>query len=212
MLQIAGANSAQLDVLRAEWQGVQSPESWDEAFARLSEEWRAVDWQSGGKTLLAALGIQYLEVPLCRGLAWMLDPAGGHRLGRHMVDAFLTDLGLPVVADAAVTITVEEIRADTRADIVIRIGEQTVLVEAKVLAGEQPQQADRLSAHWANENPLLVFLTRSGQLPHTAQASSGRWLPRTWRDVARIARAAIVDASLEPSAGAREFIETIGAI
>jgi hypothetical protein len=200
------------DELVVEWYSTTGRPTWEEEFARLTDEWRAVEWRSGGSTLLAALGLQYQEVPLCRGLAWLLDPEGGHNFGRHFLDAFLRSLDLPTTENAPVRIRVEESRVDTRADIVIRAGEQTVVVEAKVLAGEQPVQADRLFEHWGHETPCFVFLTRSGRVPETAEKSVGLWTPRTWRELAQLARATAETAALEPSSGAREFIETIGVL
>ena len=159
---------------------------------------------------MAALGLQFDEVALCRGLAWLLEPGGSHRLGWGPLDALLGDLDVPVAEDAPVEIRVEEARADTRADVVLRVGGQTVVVEAKVFAGEQPRQADRLYTHWAGENLTLVFLTRTGCFPYTARESEGRWVARAWRDVAAMMRK-VADGA-DASAGAREFIETIGAL
>lgn len=200
------------DELRLEWYSAYSQPTREEEFARLTDEWRAVEWRSGGTTLLAALGLQYQEIPLCRGLAWLLDPEGGHQLGRHFLHAFLRDLQIPIVDDAPIKIRVEERRADTRADIIVRAGDHTVIIEAKVLAGEQPTQADRLHEHWATEVSQLVFLTRTGYPPHTADKSADHWTTRSWRDYAQLARSTAEDAQLEPSAGARELIQTIGAL
>lgn len=208
----ADASEERLNALLVEWNTDPGLQTWEDAFSQLTDEWRAVEWQSGGKTLLAALGLQYQEVPLCRGLAWLLDPKGGHRLGRHFMDALLASLGLRVANDAAVSIRVEEFREGTRADIVLRVGVHTIIVEAKVHAAEQPEQADRLWGHWGDEEITLVFLTRTGYLPYTAKQSAGQWVARTWRDMAFLARTVAASPGMEPSAGAREFIETIGAL
>ena len=193
-----------------EWNELAAPLDWDQALAQMTDEWRALEWRSGGETLLAALGVKYLEVPLCRGLAWLLDPNGGHQYGRHFVDAVLRDLQVPIDDSADIKIAVEESRVETRADILIRAGSRTVIIEAKVLAGEQVAQADRLAERWSDENPTLVFLTRSGYLPSTAVASSGEWSARTWRHFAKIARTVERELNLPISHGAREFVETIG--
>ena len=87
-----------------------------------------------------------------------------------------------------------------------------MIIEAKVFAGEQPRQADRIFEYWASENPTLVFLTRTGHLPYTATKSAGSWVACTWRDIAQLVRTTAAQTGLEPSAGAREFIETIGAL
>ena len=159
---------------------------------------------------MAALGLQFDEVALCRGLAWLLEPGGSHRMGHDPLHALLRDLDVPFADDAPIEIRVEEARADTRADVVLRVGEHTVILEAKVFAGEQPRQADRLYKHWAGENLTLVFLTRTGHFPLTAKESQGMWVARAWRDVAALMRK--VGDGADPSAGAREFIETIGAL
>lgn len=212
MSSAVGTNDVRFDDLRKEWTAASRGSGREDDFSRLTEEWRAVEWRSGGKTLLAALGLQFNEVYLCRGLAWLLDPEGGHQMGRHPLHALLRNLDLPVIEDAPVEIHVEEGRVDTRADVVLRVGGQTVIFEAKVLAGEQPRQADRLAEHWAGEKPTLVFLTRTGYAPYTAKKSEGLWVARTWRDVAQLVRNAAAGAELDPSAGAREFIDTIGAL
>ncbi|WP_062460823.1 PD-(D/E)XK nuclease family protein [Demequina soli] len=199
-------------MLLAEWHDRAGAPDWNDDLLRLTDEWRAVAWTSGGKTLLAALGLQYQEVALCRALAWLLDPSGGHHMGRELIDAFFEDLGLPVERNAPVSIRVEESRSGTRADIVLRVGGQTVIIEAKVFAGEQPEQADRLSRHWADDTPVLVFLTRTGHLPSTAKQSADLWVARAWRDLARLARDVADREGLNLSAGAREYIETIGAL
>src|SRR5688500_9582883 len=94
------SNQEVFEALRTEWYGeTDGLVARDAEFARLTDEWRAVEWRSGGRTLLAALGLQYQEVPLCRGLAWLLDPQGGHGLGRHFLDAFLASLDPPIVDD-----------------------------------------------------------------------------------------------------------------
>lgn len=210
MSSAASTSERRFEVLRREWTTRSPGDDWEDDFSRLTDEWRSVEWRSGGKTLMAALGLQFDEVALCRGLAWLLEPGGSHRLGRRPLDALLGDLDVPVVEDAPVEIAVEEARADTRADVVLRVGGRTVVVEAKVFAGEQPRQADRLYKHWSTENVTLVFLTRTGHFPYTAKESESLWLARAWRDVAAMMRR-VADGA-DASAGAREFIETIGAL
>lgn len=207
-----GTKEARVGELLQEWRRASAGSDREVDFTRLTEEWREVEWRSGGRTLMAALGLQFNEVSLCRGLAWLLDPDGGHHMGRQPLNVLLSNLDVLVPDDAPVEIRVEEGRADTRADVVLRVGGQTVVIEAKVFAGEQPRQADRLYERWAGEKPTLVFLTPTGHAPYTAKLSEAQWVARTWREVAGLMRAAVQSAGLDPSAGAREFIETIGAL
>ncbi|WP_168990221.1 PD-(D/E)XK nuclease family protein [Yimella sp. RIT 621] len=200
------------DSVLAEWRGVADDDA-ETRFGQLLDEWSAFEWQSGSRTLLTALGLQHQEVPLCRGLAWLLDPTGGHHLDRAALNAFLHYIGQPVTAsDDEVKIQVEEIRENTRADIVLNLGARTIVVEAKVHAGEQPTQADRLAALWGEHSPTLVFLTTNGYAPYTAVDSKESWVPCRWRDLAAAIRQAIAEQGLEASAGARDFLETIGAL
>lgn len=137
----------------------------------------------------------------------------GHHLDRVALNAFLEHLGQPPVqSDDEVKIQVEEIREDTRADIVLNLGKRTIVIEAKVHAGEQPTQADRLADLWGEHSPTLVFLTPNGYAPYTAVASEESWIPCRWRDLAAAMRRAIAEHGVEPSAGARDLLETIGAI
>lgn len=210
----ASSDSVQtaFDSALAEWRDFSDDDA-EARFGRLLDEWSAFEWQSGSRTLLTALGLQQQEVPLCRGLAWLLDPTGGHHLDRAALNAFLHLIGQPAVeSNDEIKIQVEEIREGTRADVVLTVGKRTVVIEAKVHAGEQPTQADRLAALWSEHSPALVFLTPNGYSPYTALLSNESWIPCRWRDIAAAIRRAIADHGLEPSAGARDYLETIGAL
>ncbi|NCD17154.1 MAG: hypothetical protein EOL91_07545 [Actinobacteria bacterium] len=202
----------QFEEVRSSWTAAATPMGLEDVYSRLIDEWRAVEWRSGGTTLLSAMGLQFNELFLCRGLAWLLDPEGGHGMGPHVLNAVMDKVGLPAISDSNTHVRVEESRADTRADIVVRTTRSLLVIEAKVLAAEQPQQADRLAQHWAHENSAFVFLTRTGQIPYTALRSADQWTALTWRELAQLARTVAAESELQPSAGAQEFIETIGAL
>ncbi|KGN29735.1 hypothetical protein N802_11615 [Knoellia sinensis KCTC 19936] len=149
---------------------------------------------------------------LCAGLAWLLTPDGWHGLGTTLLRALLDELGFTALEEADVagaSVVTEEWSTDntTRADIVVRLPQSatTVLVEAKVWAGEQPNQCQRLAELWASESPTLVFLTRTGSQPLTAREGD-HWIPLAWASVARLMHQ--VDAP-SWSPGARELRETI---
>ena len=167
-------------------------------------------WRGGKRTLMQALGIHYLELPLTAGLAWLLDPDGWHRLGGHVLSGLLDHLGLPSVIAHPVIVTTEEARPawKTRADLVIRAPGTNLLFEAKVFSGEEDEQCDRLSKAWEPEAPTLVFLTLDGRKPLTAVHSRGQWHSLTWTQVGVIIRGAI-DRVPDCAPGAREFLATI---
>lgn len=187
-------------------------QQWEHALAQArldEEEMRAAGrWRTGHRTLLAELGMQHHEVTLCRALAWLLRPESWHGLGTRVLASMLTHLGLPTDDVARAVVTLEEAREDARADIVIRYGPHCVLIEAKVGAGEQPTQCDRLAELWAAEEPTLVFLTRDGHQPTTAITSGQRWHTLAWADITTIAHDAANEAP-DPAPGALEFIETL---
>jgi len=167
-------------------------------------------WQGGKRTLMQALGIHYLELPLTAGLAWLLDPDGWHGLGSHVLSGLLDQLGLPLAVARPVTVTTEEDRPawKTRADLVVRMPGTTLLFEAKVFSGEEDNQCDRLSKAWEPEVPTRIFLTVDGRLPLTAVQSRGQWHSLTWTQVGVIIRTAI-DRAPDCAPGAREFLATI---
>lgn len=190
--------------------------TWDEAMSTICNEQdeliRDGRWRNGQRTLLQAIGLQYDEVKLCAGVAWLLRPDSWHGLGARFLDVTLQELGFSSAELGAAglpraIVTVEEPRDDTRADIVIRVPNlSTVLIEAKVRADEQDDQADRLHRLWSDEEPRLVYLTRHGGLPNTAANSKGLWSSLTWSRLHELLMPLRADAS----AGARELIDTIG--
>lgn len=165
-------------------------------------------WRSGRKTLLGVLGLHHNELVMCRCLAWLLTPDAWHGLGTSVLLRLLTYLDLDVEGAGNAVVAVEESRNDTRADIVIRFGSMTVLLEAKVWAGEQPTQCDRLAQNWSDETPTLVFLTRSGSEPQTAVQSREEWRCVAWSDVADLIEQAFGDRE-GVDVGALEYLRTL---
>lgn len=143
-----------------------------------------------------------------RGLAWLLTPDGWHGLGSSVLDGLLDRLEVSAEGSTHAVVVTEEPRGDTRADVLIRFEGVAVLIEAKVWASEQNQQADRLAERWADEMPRLVFLTRDGRDPLTAIASRGQWCPISWGTIAEILKRAVVTRpDCEP--GVREYMRTL---
>ncbi len=174
-------------------------------------------WLSGRPTLLSVIGVHEDEVKLCRALAWLISPDGFHRAGTAFLERFLALVGIEPASLSrdelsGAQVLVEEARfegnKETRADIVVRVGARMILVEAKIRAGEQNKQADRLARLWANGSPTLVFLTpHAGRLPHTAKQSQGQWLPLTWEQISQSLWPVLAE-SLEIAPGAKELLTT----
>jgi hypothetical protein len=185
---------------------------WELRIAVMVQEMRDLQasghWRTGGRTLLHALGLHHDEVRLCRALAWLMTPDGWHGLGDRFLRSLLARIDIVVADTATASVVTEEINGSTRADIVLRVGSQTVLIEAKVSAGEQPAQADRLAAGWADESPRLIFLTPDGRTPTTAHDSREQWTGLAWREVAKTLED-IVDDHVDCAPGVRDFLETL---
>ncbi len=104
----------------------------------------------------------------------------------------------------------EEVRTRTRADLLVRIPGATILVEAKVHAGEQADQCARLAEDWVDENPVFVFLTRDRRAPITNDADT-EWKCLSWADIAIAIAAAAADLPAGRSAapGALDYLNTL---
>jgi hypothetical protein len=168
----------------------------------------AGEWRSGARSLLAALGLQYDELTLTSALAWLLQPDGHHGLGDRLLRRFCHHAGATPTAFGPLTVQTEETRADTRADLVVRLPGATVLVEAKVRAGEQRRQCARLAELWQHEDPSLVFLTPDRRPPQEAEDSLDRWTPMSWREVADMAAASALE-SEKPAPGVSDLVTTL---
>lgn len=169
-------------------------------------------WRGGPRTLLAALSLQYRELAMTAGLAWLLRQDGHHGLGPGVLSRLLTHVGLNG-ADAGpdVRIVLEERREQTRADLVVYGDAWTVVVEAKIFAVEQEHQLDRLHLHWQDDpNPQFVFLTHGLREAITAVDSRNQWQPLTWHQVAVIVRAAATSVA-EAAPGVYDYIATLQA-
>lgn len=204
------------EAMRDEWRALHHEHDpipdWEEQFAVMCAEEEGLRarglWRTGGRTLLHEMGLHRSEVHLCRGLAWLLTPDGWHGLGEGFLSGLLSALAIPTDGAARALVVTEESRAATRADIVVRLPQRTLLIEAKVFALEQPRQCDRLAHEWADEAPHLMFLTRRGVRPSTAVESRDAWKTMTWRQVAQIAKD-VAAANCDVSHGALEFIDTL---
>lgn len=192
-----------LERVRRQWKAIERGEASRSAevltaWRATADELRAVEaslrhagrWVSGPADLMTIVGAGLDEVRHCRMLRWLLDPASPHGFGTAILDALLASLALPPVTRAErVEVVVEEQRADARADLVIRAGDRCVLIEAKVSAPETGDQCDRMHELWADEKPVLVFLTIDGRPP--ARSDPRPWQLLRWEEIAGLLDAAL---------------------
>jgi len=190
----------------SDWAGVRWPEvpaGWIVAFDEGVDEMGALrtagEWVTGPTSLMGVLRLGHLEVQHSRVLRWLLDPAGGHRLGTRVLRAFLAaverspggPLGGPIEALATslheAVVTVEEAGVDVETgrrgsvDIVVRSAGLTLVVENKIWAGEHGDQLDRYARTYAAESTVLVYLTPGGVPPGWSAVSRARWHCLSWR-------------------------------
>jgi hypothetical protein len=214
-----------LAALRADWLTVRGgsserPAEWEALRGSLSREVAdlrsARRWLGGPRTLLQAMRLQYDERRLTAGLGWLLRPDGHHRLGERVLQAFLEALEVPAPRLYPASITREEGRNRTRAemtfaDLVVRVPGKTVLVEAKIWAGEQPEQCARLAAEWRDEDPILVFLTEDGRDDPESASAEDTWKPLSWAQVTDLIDTVVrgLPPDQEPAPGVLDFLETL---
>ena len=151
-------------------------------------------WHSGDRTLLEAMRVNRDEVKLCRALAWLLNPEGHHRLGDAVLRSLVDVLGIEYAMSGTVDVDLEVVRFPpsdptraSRADIVVSSATQRLVIEAKVYAGEQPDQCARLVEAWGHEpSAVFVFLTLDAHRPFTAGGSAERWICVSWFEVGEV--------------------------
>jgi hypothetical protein len=186
--------------LSARWKALQGRldgdrlELWRTSFAAMSLRSEASvaagTWRTGPSDTLGVLGRDRDELSHSRMLGWLLDPLGQHGLGSTFLAAFAGALCQPLIGSCErAAVYLEMSRGESRADIVIQLPQDTIVIENKVDAGEQADQCLRL----ANDHPdgLLVFLTPSGKRPTTAGTSLYRWKSLSWRQLGKILTAVL---------------------
>jgi hypothetical protein len=233
---MSGTYSSELDArfnaVRAEWLAIAQQAAPDShAFERVRHEADALIsaglWTSGPADLLSVLGRQRDELAHSRLIAWLLVPTNRHGLGRRFLVAFLDHLwpGEALMARGPVSVETEVVGAgldatdrtrEARADIILRGGGLTVLIENKLDAGEQPDQCERLYWGWANEpgETRWVFLTPTGREPTTTVSDTAKsaWRTMSYRNVRDVAANVLSDAIDSDALGlatARQYLETL---
>lgn len=169
-------------------------------------------WTSGPSNLMAVLGLTRAEVANCKVVRWLFDPLARHGLGASMLTRLADHLDVTIDDPTLVRAVAEVAIENTRADIVLsgtRPG-ASIVIEAKVDAGEQPRQGARLEELWPSAD-MYVFLTTGGtRIPFTASDVS-RWRPLSWAWLANTAEIALSDAPQPADQRARDARAAVAA-
>lgn len=193
------------DALVDRWRNLQrntDTEQWDAVAAwsdlldrlRRTQEALAIEgrWTSGPSNLMAVLNLTRAEVANCRVVRWLFDPLARHGIATRLLTDLCRELGVSLEGPMLVRAEAEVAIENTRADIVLsgtRAG-ASIVIEAKVDAGEQPGQGARLEELWPSAD-VYVFLTTGGtRVPHTL-SDRARWRSLSWGWIADAAAVAL---------------------
>lgn len=146
-------------------------------------------WLTGPDDLLGIVGLHRWERAHSAALGWLLDPRGAHGLGAAMLERFLQRAGLATEGcEEPVEVVLEAAGGNALVDVLVRSRGWTLVIEVKIDAGEQRQQAFRLWSDWRDEvTPAFIYLTPGGRetTTHVTQECKEAWTLVSWRDVAR---------------------------
>jgi hypothetical protein len=170
----------EFEKVRAEWdQVVENAHTevaqWKLDFTRLAQEEAALRakgrWVGGRDDFFGVLGIQRAEIRHTAMIGWLLDPCMRHGLGAEFLRLFLSSVSIQASASEMLEARIgcEIFSEGSRADIVVWLPSSTIVIEAKVDAGESPEQCKLLRMRFAHSvGAEFVFLSLSGRAPATA--------------------------------------------
>jgi hypothetical protein len=206
------SNSTRLTELRAEWLAAQARLAESEAHEadRLTAQWtslfrvlvarerelkQAGDWIRGRADFFGVMSLERAEIRHSRMIAWLLDPLGQHGLGvsvlRRLLLACFPEKDFETLDDAQPQC--EVVKGPCRADIVVWLPSQTLIIENKVDAAESIGQCDVICTEFESKpDPMFVFLTPEGRLPENS-SGVGRDLfqPLAYREFREMLRSAL---------------------
>jgi len=128
--------------------------------------------------IFQVLGVSKKEVMMCRVLADLLNPSGGHEQGTKYLSSFLRDvLHMEITQQELSVMCVYKeypISKDRRIDIVIQGGGHFIPIEVKITAVDQISQCyDYYQyARKLDETARVVYLTIWGSAPNAPSMSS----------------------------------------
>lgn len=155
-------------------------------------------WVTGPPDFLAIIDLARHENTHSRVLKWLLTPTARHGLGCSLAERLVEHCaGNPprkplVVKEVAFSVR----RHGREADLVVWGDSFTLIIENKVDAVEQPDQADDLYANFKTETaPLFLFLTPDGRAPLTATNPDAQRAFRciSWPSVRTMIEAALTE-------------------
>lgn len=124
------------------------------------------------------LDVTYKEVPMCRFLADILNPAGRHGNGSYYLTTFLKEVlhrdDAEVICETAHVYREFLIDDERRIDIVIAADKVFIPIEVKIYAGDQDSQCfDYLSyARRTDDTAQVVYLTLWGYEPSSGSLAN----------------------------------------
>lgn len=220
---------ARLDTVRSEWADLIATERefdqariarWDPELQRLRQERDRLRgqgrWVGGPSDLMSVLGVARSELRHSAALAWLLNPAGQHRLGHAFLEAVLelcfgpADYG-PL---GSARTECEVGRPQCIADIVVWAQKFTLVIENKVDAPEGSRQCQRIFEDFADEDrAMFIFLSPGARPPHTAESDAAKdaWKALSYRRVAT-RLAAVLDRAHSEAQGrqsAADYLATL---
>lgn len=170
-------------------------------------------WVAGPSDFLAVINLARHENTHSRVLKWLLTPTARHGLGCSLAERLVQHCAgkLPRKPLAVKRVAFSVWRHGREADLVVWGDSFTLIIENKVDAGEQSDQADDLYANFKTETaPLFLFLTPDGREPLTATNPDAQRAFRciSWPSVRKMIEAALAESpSTSRSATAVDVVE-----
>ena len=195
-------------------------DGWLVDFDRMVQVQRGLEaqgsWLNGADDLLAIVGLHRWERAHSAALGWLLDPLGAHGLGAAMLDRFLVSARLPRSdPEEPVEVVLEAAGGTAFVDVLVRSRSWTLVIEVKIDAVEQKEQALRLWSDWRDEvAPGFVYLTPSGRdtTTHVTEECRNAWALMRWGDVAEHLRTSLNSPEASSARGhqaARQYAMTL---
>jgi hypothetical protein len=147
---------------------------------------RAGQWRRGALDLLTICGMHRRELAHAGALAWLCNSSIDHGLAAGFLHRVLRLAGHSGEVGPGVEVGTEVVGDTSRADLVARSDEWTLILELKIDAAEQPEQCQRLFDDWRDEpGPRLLFITPTGRRPTTTSTREARaaWRTASWRQI-----------------------------